>query len=350
MMQRRLRRSAFTLIELLVVMAIIATLIGLLLPAVQKVREAAYRTECANNLKQLGLAAHNYEFTIKSLPMAGYNNQQPSILQAQAPNTSSRYTPLSQLFPAPKAQLPIASTTPQTGKEQQWSWAYQLLPFLEQDNLFNYPQTSTDPGDNFVRAQQVKFFACPSRRAPTVYNGGFLGDYIGNGGTMIPSSNSSTTAVIQNNGPIVSAMFASPASVGRMRNGASNTLLFAEKAVPVASTTGGDKGDNTGIFYGFTGDTVAFVLMDSTGKTALSSVIPDPKQGTTPTAYNATALVGSTTYVIGSNYSFGSAHPSGMNAVFGDGSVRTVTFGISPDVLQAIANRNNTIAVNLSDL
>src|SRR5688572_2629167 len=97
------RRSGFTLIELLVVIAITAILIGLLLPAVQKVREAAARAQCQNNLKQMALASHNYHDTNNAMP--------PAWL----------YEP-----PAPPAR-PTAVAT---------SWGLALLPYLEQDNIY----------------------------------------------------------------------------------------------------------------------------------------------------------------------------------------------------------------------
>jgi prepilin-type N-terminal cleavage/methylation domain-containing protein/prepilin-type processing-associated H-X9-DG protein len=120
-----MKRSGFTLIELLVVVAIIGVLIALLLPAVQKVREAAQRTQCINNLKELGLALHNYE------------------------NTNG-------FFPAGC-----------TLRWDSWGWSphAQMLPYIEQDNLaklIHYDKGPYDPENAAVLTQRIKIFLCPS--------------------------------------------------------------------------------------------------------------------------------------------------------------------------------------------
>src|SRR5438105_15674120 len=113
MRTRRFTRPAFTLIELLVVIAIIAILIGLLLPAVQKVREAAARVQCGNNLKQIGIACHAHESVYRLLPDSG----------------GGWWLPRSK----------TAGGTPQVTPNQDWGWAYQLLPYIEQNNVWSLP-------------------------------------------------------------------------------------------------------------------------------------------------------------------------------------------------------------------
>jgi prepilin-type N-terminal cleavage/methylation domain-containing protein len=128
------RRRGFTLIELLVVIAIIAILIGLLLPAVQKVREAAAHTKCGNNMKQLGLAANNYESTYQRLP--------PSLFLDVTPG---------------------AATQPYPFVIHAWGPYY--LPYIEQDNLYRMYDFKTpfvSPQNVAVISNKVSTFICPS--------------------------------------------------------------------------------------------------------------------------------------------------------------------------------------------
>lgn len=137
----RSRRKAFTLIELLVVIAIIAVLMGLLLPAIQKVREAALRIQCANNLKQIGIGLHNYHDSSNSFPPGNIRN---ANMMTQTPTDASQ------------------------DADCNWTregWSILILPFMEQSALYqkyNFSKTNQDPANTEVCQTPLSFFQCPS--------------------------------------------------------------------------------------------------------------------------------------------------------------------------------------------
>jgi prepilin-type N-terminal cleavage/methylation domain-containing protein/prepilin-type processing-associated H-X9-DG protein len=206
-------RSGFTLIELLVVIAIIAILIGLLLPAVQKVRESAARMSCTNNLKQIGLALQNYHDSNQGFPAgfyAGYN-------YSGAPyGGGSGFPPL----PPGKTYLTF------TG------WELQLLPYLEQQALYNNSNTwllanptNTDNNSYQACGYVLKSYVCPSNVRPTTTNDGAtyaLESYMGCTGTSSGSNWGTPTAdgILYVNSSV---------QIVQISDGTSNTIAVGER-------------------------------------------------------------------------------------------------------------------------
>jgi prepilin-type N-terminal cleavage/methylation domain-containing protein len=314
-------RSAFTLIELLVVLAIIAILIGLLLPAVQKVREAAARLKCANNLKQMALACHVHHDALDLFPTAGRQD-----------------------YYGARGPTPFA-----TAPAQYWNWRYQILPYIEQGNVFD--QATDSP----IRLATLALFNCPSRRPPTVVGAIVLTDYAGNAGpTWCPANEPGTwTGVIVPSEVNQQNVWVPVGSVriGSIADGTSNTLLLGEKFVTADNyATAQEWGDNNSWTNGNSWITTRCAIHQPRQDTPESVATKE----VAPPNWNAPGIAGRCgpwgLGAVGSGGGYydywGSAHPAGFNAALADGSVRVIRYSIPLSVLQALSDRADGQAID----
>jgi prepilin-type N-terminal cleavage/methylation domain-containing protein len=308
---RRPRAAAFTLIELLVVIAIIAVLIGLLLPAVQKVREAAARIKCQNNLKQMCIGLHNHASALGYLPPA-YKSPTPSY---------------------------------QPG----WGWGTFVLPFVEQEPLYKEmglpsavfgvlpPATSPIPISvaptqvrNRLSQTPLSIFRCPSDTGPELNP------------ARVNHAMSNYRAIMGPNGADINPQYGfaivnqdlgglmfqnSSVRIEHITDGTSNTLAVGEcmwDGRPLG--TAGDVQKRAAIWVGMTG------LRPAPGSTANSLWISDVMWWMDHTA----ATVNGT-----APQAFSSRHAGGVFFGFGDGSVRFFRNGGNPDVLRWLAGRKD---------
>jgi prepilin-type N-terminal cleavage/methylation domain-containing protein len=352
------RRTGFTLVELLVVIAIIGVLVALLLPAVQAAREAARRSQCNNNLKQMATACMNHESAQRHLPSGGWG-----WFWQGDPNKGY-------------------------GSDQPGGWAYNILAYLEQQPLRNIGKGFNGTGaDQEQRpdllplvSTPLPVFTCPTRRSAITYPFAgniwlnFLARNLGacTTGCMLARSdyaaNSGNVFHLPGQPPMGPFEFAdiinpkegtwifdpkmpfykpkdgaqngityqrSKVRLAQITDGASNTLLVGEKYLnPDDYFNGIDQGDDQGIFGGHDWDINRYTATGGAGESG-APVVPLPN--------NRKQLPKPDTPGFTSEKQFGSAHATGLHMAFCDASVRAVSYDIDEEVWRLYGGRDDEI-------
>jgi len=308
----RCARRAFTLVELLVVIAIIGVLVALLLPAVQAARESARRMQCQNHLKQIGLAFQNHHDTMQHLPTGGWGWSY------------------------------VGDPDGGFGIDQPGGWTYNILPFIEQKNLHDIGAGSAGPLKlaelKRLVETPIKFYNCPSRRPASLYpvpiqptnaaspvTKGAKTDYSVNAGDQNADQNGagSPTAAVPALFKYTGICYErSRIRLAEITDGTSNTIMAGEKHLAVQKYRSGDDGaDNENLYVGFDNDHFRSANNTTTG--SVGNIRFPPR------ADSRTADL----------RCFGSAHPSGFNALLCDGSVRVINYTIDVTTFGRLGNR-----------
>jgi len=316
------RRGAFTLVELLVVIAIIGVLIALLLPAVQAAREAARRTQCFNNLKQMGLALQNHNSARGEYPTGG---SEPWHDEGAA---DSRFS-------------------------KGYGWMVQILPYVENETLRNLSKgygAGDRQRDLEVRKTPVSMYFCPSRRqnivrivpgsAEDCAKGCALNDYA----SATPSNNLNTASPTHDPwywqgvthgtvkagkeyfGVITRTIASDPCKDKDITDGNSNTMVIGEKRIFLNRYDIGDWHDDIGWTDGWDPDIVRYTGYLPGPDVNEGAGVPADRLG----------------------YHFGSAHSTGINVVFADGHVALLTYDIDLVTFNALGDRRDGLALSLN--
>ena len=296
----RLRRGGFTLIELLVVIAIIAVLIGLLLPAVQKVREAANRSRCSNNLKQIGLGLHNYHDVYKKFP-SGYLY-----------NGNSIWSPDS----------------------NESTWITHLLPFIEQDGLYRKADFAAPFGiegpNSPVMKAFITLFKCPSDLEVKIVGGAWglnwaRGNYVANDG-IGPMLSLKSNPYAPNRSVAVPGVFMinSKTSITDITDGTSQTALVSEVIKSPGEDWRGVMHYPEGPLYQHNNTPNSPVPDQFRNQFCLS--IPEAPCIGTYSSWDTRKVI----------LSARSRHPGGVNLLLADGSVRFISNSVDLTIWQAL--------------
>jgi prepilin-type N-terminal cleavage/methylation domain-containing protein/prepilin-type processing-associated H-X9-DG protein len=281
--------AGYTLVELLVVIAIMAVLMGLLVPAVQKVREAAARTQCSNNLRQIAIAFHNHYNVHQFFPTGGWEWWSvPTYIKGQ----------------------------PAVGEQQHAGWGFQILPYVEGDNVWKGNPASNDTGRIQVAVgTPSSLFFCPSRRGVQTVVFTDPGYFGGSPMTVAlcdyAASNYEETGIVR---------YRYPTRFADITDGTSSTLLVGDKRLNRALLGQPQRDDDTGYASGFDADVIR-----------RTDLPPAPD-------YNAARGDG--------DYRFGSSHIGGFNAVFADGSVHYLSYSIDATTFRYLGNKSDGQAIS----